>query len=107
MTTGELKRLIEEDGLRYDLNPAISKATSDSNLYDDILHSLAGKTYPIAKFEGLAIRDIQDASTAAGVRRKQRRMDLPPEVSPHISLVTLRARLRKPAACTKQSVVRT
>jgi transaldolase/transaldolase/glucose-6-phosphate isomerase len=45
-------------------NPAIfEKAISDSNLYDDILHSLAGKNLtPIAKFEALAIRDIQDAA---------------------------------------------
>jgi len=65
MTTGELKRLIEEDGLRgMTSNPAIfEKAISDSNLYDDILHSLAGKNLtPIAKFEALAIRDIQDAA---------------------------------------------
>jgi transaldolase len=65
MTTGELKRLIEEDGLRgMTSNPAIfEKAISDSNLYDDILHSLAGKNLtPTAKFEALAIRDIQDAA---------------------------------------------
>ena len=65
MTTGELKRLIEEDGLRgMTSNPAIfEKAISESNLYDDILHSLAGKNLTlIAKFEALAIRDIQDAA---------------------------------------------
>ena len=47
MTTGELKRLIEEDGLRgMTSNPAIfEKAISDSNLYDDILHSLASVEY--------------------------------------------------------------
>jgi transaldolase len=60
-----LKRLINEDGLRgMTSNPAIfEKAISDSNLYDDILHSLAGKNLtPTAKFEALAIRDIQDAA---------------------------------------------
>ena len=65
ITSGELKRLIEEDGLRgMTSNPAIfEKAISDSNLYDDILHSLAGKNLtPTAKFEALAIRDIQDAA---------------------------------------------
>jgi transaldolase len=65
MTTGELKRLIEEDGLRgMTSNPAIfEKAISESNLYDDILHSLAEKNLtPTAKFEALAIRDIQDAA---------------------------------------------
>jgi transaldolase/transaldolase/glucose-6-phosphate isomerase len=67
MTTGELKRLIEEDGLRgMTSNPAIfEKAISDSKLYDDILHSLAGKNLsPTQKFEALAIRDIQDAADA-------------------------------------------
>ena len=66
-TTGELKRLIEEDGLRgMTSNPAIfEKAISDSKLYDDVLHSLAGKNLsPTAKFESLAIRDIQDAADA-------------------------------------------
>jgi len=67
MTTGELKRLIEEDGLRgMTSNPAIfEKAISDSKLYDDILHSLSGKNLtPTQKFEALAIRDIQDAADA-------------------------------------------
>ena len=67
MTTGELKRLIDEDGLRgMTSNPAIfEKAISESKLYDDILHSLAGKNLsPTAKFEALAIRDIQDAADA-------------------------------------------
>ena len=64
MTTGELKRLIEEDGLRgMTSNPAIfEKAISESSLYDDILHSLPKNLAPIARFEALAIRDIQDAA---------------------------------------------
>jgi len=65
MTSGELKRLINEDGLRgMTSNPAIfEKAISDSKLYDDILKSLSGKNLtPTAKFEALAIRDIQDAA---------------------------------------------
>ena len=67
LTTGELKRLIEEDGLRgMTSNPAIfEKAISESNLYDDVLHSLAGKNLSaVSKFETLAIRDIQDAADA-------------------------------------------
>ena len=66
-TTGELKRLIEEDGLRgMTSNPAIfEKAITDSKLYDDVLHSLAGKNLSgTAKFEAVAIRDIQDAADA-------------------------------------------
>src|ERR1043166_1461907 len=67
MTSGELKRLINEDGLRgMTSNPAIfEKAISDSKLYDDILKSLSGKNLtPTAKFEALAIRDMQDAADA-------------------------------------------
>jgi transaldolase / glucose-6-phosphate isomerase len=66
-TTGELKRLIEEDGLRgMTSNPAIfEKAISESKLYEDLLRSLAGKGLnATAKFETLAIRDIQDAADA-------------------------------------------
>src|SRR5262249_45249356 len=66
MTTGELKRLIEEDGLRgMTSNPAIfEKAISDSSLYDDLLKSLQGRKDLDAtgRYEILAVRDIQDAS---------------------------------------------
>src|SRR5205809_4650253 len=67
LLNGDLKRLINEDGLRgMTSNPAIfEKAISESKLYDDILHSLAGKGLSAtAKFEALAIRDIQDAADA-------------------------------------------
>jgi transaldolase/glucose-6-phosphate isomerase len=66
LTSGELKRLIEEDGLRgMTSNPAIfEKAIADSTLYADILQSLQSKTDLDAKarYEILAIRDIQDAA---------------------------------------------
>ena len=66
LTTGELKRLIEEDGLRgMTSNPAIfEKAIADSTLYNDILQSLRSRTDLDAKgrYEILAIRDIQDAA---------------------------------------------
>src|SRR5271170_3113056 len=66
LTSGELKRLIEEDGLRgMTSNPAIfEKAIADSTLYNDILQSLQSKTDLDAKarYEILAIRDIQDAA---------------------------------------------
>lgn len=65
-TTGKLKAMIEEDGLRgMTSNPAIfEKAIADSSLYDDILHSLATqKTLSAtAKYEQIAIRDIRDAA---------------------------------------------
>ena len=66
LTSGELKRLIEEDGLRgMTSNPAIfEKAIADSTLYSDILQSLKSRTDLDAKgrYEVLAIRDIQGAA---------------------------------------------
>ncbi|MGC2473506.1 MAG: transaldolase [Candidatus Sulfotelmatobacter sp.] len=65
-TTGKLKKMIDDDGLRgMTSNPAIfEKAIADSSLYDDMLHSLASQKglSPTAKFEQIAIRDIQDAA---------------------------------------------
>jgi len=67
-TTGKLKSLIDDDGLRgMTSNPSIfEKAIADSSLYDDVLHSLATQKglSPTAKFEQIAIRDIQDAADA-------------------------------------------
>jgi transaldolase len=66
LTGGELKRLIQEDGLRgMTSNPAIfEKAIADSTLYADILQSLRSKPDLDAKarYEVLAIRDIQVAA---------------------------------------------
>ena len=65
-TTGKLKQMIADDGLRgMTSNPAIfEKAIADSSLYDDMLKSLASRTDldAIGRFEQLAIRDIQDAA---------------------------------------------
>ncbi|HZQ19779.1 MAG TPA: bifunctional transaldolase/phosoglucose isomerase [Terriglobales bacterium] len=66
ITSGELKRLIEEDGLRgMTSNPAIfEKAIVGSTDYADILASLKDRSDLDAKarFELIAIRDIQDAA---------------------------------------------
>ena len=66
LTSGELKRLIEEDGLRgMTSNPTIfEKAITGGTLYDDLLNSLKPRTDLDAKgrYEILAIRDIQDAA---------------------------------------------
>src|SRR6202142_2420090 len=66
LTSGELKRLIEEDGLRgMTSNPTIfEKAITGGKLYDDLLNSLRPRTELDAKgrYEILAIRDIQDAA---------------------------------------------
>jgi transaldolase/glucose-6-phosphate isomerase len=66
LTGGELKRLVKDDGLRgMTSNPSIfEKAIAASTLYADLLDSLAPKTDLDAKarYEILAIRDIQDAA---------------------------------------------
>jgi len=65
-TTGKLKNMIANDGLRgMTSNPSIfEKAIADSSLYDDILHSLAGRKDLDAtgRYEQIAIRDIRDAA---------------------------------------------
>ena len=67
-TSGKLKQLITEDGLRgMTSNPAIfEKAIGDSALYDDFLKSLASRSDldTTARYEQIAIRDIQDAADA-------------------------------------------
>jgi transaldolase/glucose-6-phosphate isomerase len=67
-TSGKLKQLITEDGLRgMTSNPSIfEKAIGESNLYDDILGSLASRKDldTTARYEQIAIRDIQDAADA-------------------------------------------
>src|SRR6184192_1135833 len=66
ITSGELKRLIQEDGLRgMTSNPAIfEKAIVGSTDYADILTSLKNRPDLDAKarYEAIAIRDIQDAA---------------------------------------------
>jgi transaldolase / glucose-6-phosphate isomerase len=63
ITSGKLKTMIEEDGLRgMTSNPSIfEKAIGESSLYDDILTSLASRKDldTTARYEQIAIRDIQ------------------------------------------------
>ena len=91
-TSGELKRLIEEDGLRgMTSNPAIfEKAIAGSTDYTDLLQSLAPRTDLDAKarYEILAIRDIQDAADALRpvyVSSKRRDGYVSLEVSPYLA----------------------
>ncbi len=67
-TTGKLKQMITEDGLRgMTSNPAIfEKAIADSSLYDDFLKTLASRSEldTTARYEQIAIRDIQAAADA-------------------------------------------
>src|SRR6202162_5878543 len=66
ITSGKLKTMIEDDGLRgMTSNPSIfEKAIAESSLYDDMLKSLASRSDLDAKgrFELIAIRDIQDVA---------------------------------------------
>ena len=66
ITSGSLKKLIQDDGLRgMTSNPAIfEKAIGESSLYDDMLQSLASRRDLDAtgRFEQIAIRDIQDVA---------------------------------------------
>jgi len=91
-SSGELKRMIEADGLRgMTSNPAIfEKAIAGSDLYSDLLKSLAPRTDLDAKgrYEILAIRDIQDAADALRpVYDSSRRRDgyVSLEVSPYLA----------------------
>lgn len=65
LRTGDLKRLIDDDGLHgVTSNPAIfEKAIAGSDDYDDAIADLAqeGRS-PEAVFEALALEDIQDAA---------------------------------------------
>jgi transaldolase / glucose-6-phosphate isomerase len=92
ITSGELKRLIEEDGLRgMTSNPSIfEKAIAGSTDYTDFLDSLKDKTDLDAKarYELLAIRDIQDATDLMrpvydSAKRKDGLVSL--EVSPYLA----------------------
>jgi len=91
-TTGELKNLIDEDGLRgMTSNPAIfEKAIADSTLYADMLKQLSSRTDLDAtgRYEVLAIRDIQAAADALRPvydRSKRRDGYVSLEVSPYLA----------------------
>jgi len=64
LSSGQLKKYIENDGLRgMTSNPSIfEKAITGSNLYNDVLNSPEAKQLNAnGLFEKIAIRDIQDA----------------------------------------------
>jgi transaldolase/glucose-6-phosphate isomerase len=95
ITGGELKRLIDEDGLRgMTSNPAIfEKAIAGSADYADILASLKDRSDLDAKarYELIAIRDIQDvADLLLPVYKDSQKRDgyVSLEVSPYLALDT-------------------
>src|SRR6202171_3955342 len=94
-TSGKLKQMIAEDGLRgMTSNPAIfEKAIGESSLYDDMLKSLASRPDLDAtgRYEQIAIRDIQDvADILRPVYEESKFRDgyVSLEVSPVLSLKT-------------------
>ena len=66
ITTGELKRLVDEDGLTgITSNPAIfEKAIAESDDYDDVIARFGrdGTADPKSVYEAVATRDIQEAA---------------------------------------------
>ncbi len=92
LKSGELQRLITEDGLRgMTSNPAIfEKTIAGSTQYQDFLDSLANRTDLDARgrYELLAIRDIQDAADLlAPVYKSTKKRDgyVSLEVSPYLA----------------------
>jgi len=94
-TTGQLKNMIADDGLRgMTSNPAIfEKAIGESSLYSDILKTLASRSDldTVGRYEQIAIRDIQDAAdTLRPVYEESKFRDgyVSLEVSPYLARKT-------------------
>ncbi len=91
LTSGELKRMIENDGLRgMTSNPAIfEKSITGSTLYSDILNAPDAKSLDAkGLYERIAIRDVQDAcDTFKSVYQQSKRRDgyVSLEVSPYLA----------------------
>ena len=91
LTSGELKRVIENDGLRgMTSNPAIfEKSILGSTLYSDILNAPEAKTLDAkGLYERIAIRDVQDACDIfKPVYQQSKRRDgyVSLEVSPYLA----------------------
>ena len=91
LTSGSLKKYIDNDGLRgMTSNPAIfEKAITGSNVYSDILNSPDAKKLDAkGLFEKIAIRDVQDACDIfkpvyAECKRRDGYVSL--EVSPYLA----------------------
>ena len=91
LTSGELKKMIENDGLRgMTSNPAIfEKSITGSTLYSDILNAPDAKSLDAkGLFEKIAIRDVQDACDIFKlVYQQSKRRDgyVSLEVSPYLA----------------------
>ncbi len=91
LTSGELKKMIENDGLRgMTSNPAIfEKSITGSTLYSDILNAPDAKSLDAkGLYEKIAIRDVQDACDIfKPVYQQTKRRDgyVSLEVSPYLA----------------------
>src|SRR5271157_173916 len=91
LTSGELKKMIENDGLRgMTSNPAIfEKSITGSTLYSDILNAPDAKSLDAkGLYEKIAIRDVQDACDIfKPVYQQSKRRDgyVSLEVSPYLA----------------------
>lgn len=92
LATGELRRLVEEDGVTgVTSNPAIfEKAVADSDDYDDVTARMGreGSADPKAVYEAIAMRDIREAADMLrSVYRETGGRDgyVSLEVSPHLA----------------------
>ena len=92
LATGELRRLVEEDGVTgVTSNPAIfEKAVADSDDYDDVTARMGreGSADPKAVYEAIAMRDIREAADVLrSVYRETGGRDgyVSLEVSPHLA----------------------
>lgn len=91
LTSGELKKMIEDDGLRgMTSNPAIfEKSITGSTLYSDILNAPDAKSLDAkGLYERIAIRDVQDACDIfKPVYQQSKRRDgyVSLEVSPYLA----------------------
>jgi transaldolase / glucose-6-phosphate isomerase len=91
LTSGELKKMIENDGLRgMTSNPSIfEKSITGSTLYSDILNAPDAKSFDAkGLFEKIAIRDVQDACDIfKPVYQQSKRHDgyVSLEVSPYLA----------------------
>jgi transaldolase/glucose-6-phosphate isomerase len=95
LKSGELKRLVAEDGLRgVTSNPSIfEKAIGHGDDYDEMIRKAEanGDLDPAALFEDLAVREIQEgADQLAGVYEQTQRRDgyISLEVSPYLAMDT-------------------
>ena len=93
ITSGELKRMVTQDGLRgVTSNPAIfEKAVASGTEYTDFLNKLNQEQLLTPKdlYEALAIRDVQDAAdifTDTYQRTNKQDGYVSLEVSPHLAL---------------------